>query len=126
PVVERRVRVPVRECDACGEERRGLFGCLHKKKVTATVAVQCPPRMVSQTVFVSRPVTRDVTETTYVRETMVRQVPVTRCRYVAEERVESTPVTTRRYSAEERGEAYEGQTGNHARGERAEPHDGQT
>ena len=39
----------------------------------------------------SRPVVRNVTETRYVRETMVRQVPVTTCRYVAEERVESIP-----------------------------------
>ncbi len=60
-------------------------------KVTATVAVQCPPRVVSQRVFVSRPVVRNVTETRYVRETMVRQVPVTTCRYVAEERVEIDP-----------------------------------
>ena len=63
PVVERQVRVPVQECDACGFEKpRGLLGCLHKKKVTTTVAVQCPPRVVSQRVFVSRPVTRDVTD----------------------------------------------------------------
>ena len=62
-----------------------------KKKVTATVAVQCPPEPSASAVWVSRPVTRDVTETRYVRETMVRQVPVTRCRYVSEERVESIP-----------------------------------
>ena len=28
-------------CDSCG-----LFSCFHKRKVTATVAVQCPPRTV--------------------------------------------------------------------------------
>src|SRR5208337_2484491 len=33
PVVERRVRVPVQECDLCGEEQpRGLLGCLHHKR----------------------------------------------------------------------------------------------
>ena len=45
PVVEAKVRVPVQEaaCESCG-----LFGCFHQqKRVTATVAVQCPPRMVS-------------------------------------------------------------------------------
>ena len=87
PIVEKKVRVPVDEtsCDSCG-----LFSCFHRpRKVTATVAVQCPPRMVRQRVFVSRPVVRNVTETRYVRETMVRQVPVTTCRYVAEERVEA-------------------------------------
>ena len=78
-----------------------------KKKVTATVAVQCPPRTVSQRVFVSRPVVRNVTETRYVRETMVRQVPVQTCRMVAEERVETIPVTTCQYVAEERVEPYE-------------------
>ena len=114
PVVERRVRVPVQECDLCGEEQpRGLLGCLHhKRKVTATVAVQCPPRTVCQRVWVSRPVTREVSETRYVRETMVRQVPVTQCRYVSEQRVESTPVTTCSYVSEERVEPYEVQTCN--------------
>ena len=74
PIVEKKVRVPVDDggCGSCG-----LFSCFHRRKVTATVAVQCPPRIVSQRVFVSRPVVRDVTETRYVRETMVRQVPVT-------------------------------------------------
>ncbi len=74
------------------------------------MAVQCPPRVVSQRVFVSRPVVRNVTETRYVRETMVRQVPVTSCRYVAEERVESIPVTTCSYVAEEHVEPYQVRT----------------
>ena len=108
PVVERQVQVPVEDC---GCEPARLFGCLHhKKKVTATVAVQCPPRTVSQRVFVSRPVVRDVSETRYVRETMVRQVPVQTCRMVAEERVETIPVTTCQYVAEERVEPYEVRT----------------
>ena len=101
------VKVPVEDC---GCEPRGLFSCLHKKKVTATVAVQCPPRTVSQRVFVSRPVVRNVSETRYVRETMVRQVPVQTCRMVAEERVESIPVTTCQMVAEERVEPYEVRT----------------
>ncbi len=108
PVVERKVRVPV-----AGMRLRaaGLFGCLHhKKKVTATVAVQCPPRTVSQRVFVSRPMVRNVSETRYVRETMVRQVPVQTCRMVAEERVQTIPVTTCQYVAEEHVEPYEVQT----------------
>ena len=88
--------------------------------MTATVAVQCPPRMVSQRVFVSRPVVRNVTETRYVRETMVRQVPVTTCRYVAEERVESIPVTTCSYVAEERVEPYQVRTCQYVAEERVE------
>ena len=39
--------------------RAGSLSCFHKRKVTATVAVQCPPRVVSQRVFVSRPVVRE-------------------------------------------------------------------
>ncbi len=107
PVVERKVRVPVEEC---GCQSPGLFGCLHRKKVTATVAVQCPPRIVSQRVFVSRPMVRTVSETRYVRETMIRQVPVQTCRMVAEERVETIPVTTCQYVAEEHVEPYEVRT----------------
>ena len=101
---------PVEDC-GCEEPRRGLFGCLHKqKKVTTTVAVQTPPRTVCQRVFVSRPVVEDVVQTRYVRETMVRQVPVTTCRYVAEERVQRIPVTTCSYVREERVEPYQVRT----------------
>ena len=82
--------------------------------------MQCPPRMVRQRVFVSRPVVRDVSETRYVRETMVRQVPVTTCRYVAEERVETIPVTTCQYVAEERAEPYEVRTCRYVPEERVE------
>ena len=73
PIVERQVRVPV-EGDPYASG--GLFGCFHKPRVTATVAYQCPPRVVAQRVFVSRPVVRNFTETSYVRETM----RVGRCR----------------------------------------------
>ncbi|MEW4571532.1 hypothetical protein AB1L88_26975, partial [Tautonia sp. JC769] len=73
PIVQRRVPVPVDPCS----RPHGLLGCLHhKKKAFATVAVQCPPRTVSRRVFVSRPVVRTVSETSYVAETRVRQVPV--------------------------------------------------
>ena len=107
PVVERKVRVPAEDC---GCEKRGLFSCLHHKKVTATVAVQCPPRVVSQRVFVSRPTVRTVSETRYVRETMIRKVPVQTCRMVAEERVETIPVTTCQYVAEQHVDPYEVRT----------------
>ena len=89
-------------------------------QVTETVLVQCPPRMVRERVFVSRPVVRNVSETRYVRETMVRQVPVTSCRYVAEERVESIPVTTCQYVAEERAEPYQVRTCRYVPEERVE------
>ncbi len=117
PIVEKKVRVPVEDggCGSCG-----LFGCFHRRRVTATVAVQCPPRVVSQRVFVSRPVVRNVTETRYVRETMVRQVPVTSCRYVAEERVESIPVTTCSYVSEEHVEPYQVRTCRYVPEERVE------
>ena len=118
PIVERRMRVPVVEtsCDSCG-----LLSCFHRpRRVTETVAVQCPPRMVRERVFVSRPVVRNVSETRYVRETMVRQVPVTTCRYVAEERVETIPVTTCQYVAEERAEPYEVRTCRYVPEERVE------
>ena len=100
--------------------RAGSSVASTSQKVTATVAVQCPPRMVSQRVFVSRPVVRNVSETRYVRETMVRQVPVTTCRYVAEERVETIPVTTCQYVAEERVEPYEVRTCQYVPEERVE------
>src|ERR671911_100403 len=85
PVIERQVRIPVDPCDSCERPRRKLFGCLHKKKAFATVAIQCPPRNVCQTAFVSRPVVRNISETRYVTETMTRQVPVQTCTMVAEE-----------------------------------------
>ena len=62
-------------------------------------------------VFVSRPVVRDVTETTYVRETMTRQVPF-RPAVVAEERVENVPGHHLPDVAEERVEPYEVRTCN--------------
>ena len=119
---------------------RGLFGCLHhKKKVTATVAVQCPPRTVSQRVFVSRPVTRDVTrdplrprdhgppgarDPVPLRRRGARRVdcPVTTCRYVTEERVEPYEVQTCNYVREERVEPYEVQTCSYVAEERVEPY----
>ena len=100
--------------------RPGLFSCLHKKKAYATVSVQCPSRTVCKRVFVSRPVVRTVSQTSYVAETRYREVPVQTCKYVAEERVERTPVTTCRYVAEERVEPYEVQTCKYVAEERVE------
>ena len=94
-IYERQVRVPVEDC---GCEPRGLFGCLHKQKAWATVAVQAPPRKVCQTVYRPQQVVRNVSETRYVTETMVREVPVQTCTMVAEERIENIPVTTCRWS----------------------------
>ena len=56
----------------CDCQPRGLFSCFHRRTGWATVAVQCPPRQVCQTVYVPRQVTRDVAETHYIQETMSR------------------------------------------------------
>src|SRR5512132_4291243 len=65
PVIEQPVCAPIEPC-GCG--RRGLFGCGHRRQAVAvaTVAVQCPPRVVCQSVYVPRQVVRNISETQYV------------------------------------------------------------
>ena len=89
PVIERQVAV-----DPCGgvyATKRGHH--CGTPVCTTTVAVQCPPRVVRRRVYVPQAVERDVTETRYVAETALRQVPVQTCSYVNEEHVENVPVT---------------------------------
>ena len=72
------VNVPVRQgnCGRCG-------------KVQAT----CGCQTVAQTCYKPVPVVRDVVQTTFVRETETRQVPLTKCSIVREEKVENIPIT---------------------------------
>ena len=141
PVVERQVRVPVEECDACGEQPRGLFGCLHKKKVDGDRRRPVPaadglpaglrlpagdPRRLRDPL---RPRDDDPPG------------PGRRCRYVAEERVENAPSPPARWSprsgssptrsgpavvAEERVEPSPVQTCSYVAEERVEPYEVRT
>jgi hypothetical protein len=92
----------------------GCTGCAQ------TVAVQAAPRVLNQTVMVQRPVIRNIVETSYVQETITKQVPVQTCSYVNEERVEQVPVTRTEMVAEERVEPYEVRTCNYVAEERVE------
>ena len=55
--------------------------------------VICGCKTVAQTTFTPVSMVRDVTTTRMVRETSVRQVPVTHCRMVCEEKIVDVPVT---------------------------------